>query len=255
MLYEFGEFKNAASFALSDAGFIYLVDSEANEITKLDTLGKVVLTIGGFGSGSETFDEPSDIYATTLNIYVCDKNNDRIVFLDKDLNYLSQLGPDFKDSESFSYPEAAAISPQGDLFVLDSDNQRILKYDLNGKFLTQIGNYDSGEFYLNNPLDFVTTNRGDIVVLDENKILVYDQYGNGLKLFSAPSGAHSLNYSGNPLLIITPDSVYYTELYSPAPKINSVNLTDAGSDIRDAAISKNKIFVLTKSDIKVYSLK
>lgn len=251
-LYEFGSFESASSFAFSDAGFIYVTDSEANEITKLDTLGKQILSIGGFGSGTETFDSPEHIYSTTLNLYVCDKNNDRIVFFDKDLNYISELNSNNLESEQFAYPTASAVSPQGDLYVLDSDNQRILKYDLNGNFLMQIGNYDSGDYYLNAPTDFTITNRSEIVVPDGKKIIFFDQYGNGLRSFIPPEEVKAINFTDNFLLMISEKKIFYISFSQPDLKLHSWRLPKGVEQVKDAAIWNNRIYLLTSEKIIVY---
>ncbi len=141
---EIGDFYQASSFSINAAGFIYVTDAGANEIIKLDTLGNELISIGGYGWSESAFDEPVDIFATTLNLYVADKNNHRIQFFDKDLNYLSEFGTNDIDNPdyAFAYPTSCATSNQGDFYILDSDNLRVLKYDLNGNFLIEIGNHD-----------------------------------------------------------------------------------------------------------------
>ncbi len=62
-----------------------------NEIVKLDTLNNALKSIGGYGWSNSTFDEPVDIYATDLRVYVTDKNNNRVQVFDKDLNFLFLL--------------------------------------------------------------------------------------------------------------------------------------------------------------------
>ncbi|MDZ7766897.1 MAG: NHL repeat-containing protein [Melioribacteraceae bacterium] len=140
-------FPAALTFQSHQTNIIYVTDIERNEIYKLDFEGNVLNFIGGYGWNPATFDEPVHIFASTLSVYVTDKNNDRIQYFDKDLNYLSQLrSDDLRGEYSFRYPTSAVVSPVGDLFVLDSDNSRILKFDLNGNFTTEIGSYDAGSF-------------------------------------------------------------------------------------------------------------
>ncbi len=89
--YSIGKFKDASSFSVSPSGFIYITDSGSDEIYKIDTLGKVVKNFGGYGWDNELFDNPVDVFATDLSVYVCDKNNHRIQRFDKDLNFISSL--------------------------------------------------------------------------------------------------------------------------------------------------------------------
>ena len=141
-----GSFTAAKSFSINSAGFIFVTDTSSNELIKVDTLGKVIKTIGGYGWQESLFDNPVDVFATTLNVYVSDKNNNRVQFFDKDLNFLSQLTTqNTTDSRYiFNYPTCSAVSNQGDLFVLDSDNNRILKFNIRGEFQLTIGSFDAG---------------------------------------------------------------------------------------------------------------
>ena len=154
-LKELGKFKSASSFDIDLNGNIYISDNIENTITKLDSSGKTILSIGGFGWNESTFDQPVSVFTNTLSIYVADKNNNRIQRFDKDLNFLSQYnGDNSKNDVEFGYPTCLAISSVGDLFILDSDNNRILKFNLTGDYLSEIGSNDAGNFALDNPKNF-----------------------------------------------------------------------------------------------------
>ena len=84
---EIGEFENASSFFINQTGFIFISDIQRNEISKYDTAGNKIISIGGYGWNESSFDEPVDIYATTLDVYVTDMNNHRIQIFDKLANY------------------------------------------------------------------------------------------------------------------------------------------------------------------------
>ncbi len=86
-----GQFVNASSFYVNPAGFIYVTDIRTDEITVLDTLGNLILNIGGYGWRQSAFDYPADIYADALKVYVVDKNNHRIQRFDKNLNFNFQI--------------------------------------------------------------------------------------------------------------------------------------------------------------------
>ena len=175
---EFGNFKESSALSVTQGYNIYVSDTDKNEIYKFDNSGRQISSIGGYGWDIEAFDEPIDIFATPLNIYVTDKNNNRIQIFDRELNFLSLFKTHENEAQefSFSYPTCAAISTNGDLLILDSDNSRILKYDLNGNYLQQIGNYDAGSYKLNDPVKFSISRDGRIFVLDGNEIFVFDQF-------------------------------------------------------------------------------
>ena len=78
-----GSFKNASAFYITSAGYLYVTDKNSDEVYKLDTLGNKLKDTGGYGWTEATFDQPSDVFATPLNVYVSDKNNHRIQRFDK----------------------------------------------------------------------------------------------------------------------------------------------------------------------------
>ena len=75
---QLGDFTSASAFSVSPSLHIYVSDSQTNEITKLDSIGNAIKTIGGYGWDENSFDNPVDIYANVLQVYVADKNNNRI---------------------------------------------------------------------------------------------------------------------------------------------------------------------------------
>ena len=133
----FGKFKGASSFFINPAGIIYVTDKTTDEIYMLDTLGHQVHSIGGYGWRESAFDNPVDVYADALKVFITDKNNHRIQRFDKNLNYNFQIATRESsiEVEQFGYPLSAVMSNQGDIFILDSENQRIVKFDIFGNFI------------------------------------------------------------------------------------------------------------------------
>jgi len=70
-----GKFNRASSFYITAAGFIYVTDTDLDEVFKIDTLGNLIKSFGGYGWSDNSFDDPKDIFADPLTIYVADKNN------------------------------------------------------------------------------------------------------------------------------------------------------------------------------------
>lgn len=255
---EIGKFSSAKSFSFSPTANIFVSDTTTNELIKLDTLGTVLKTIGGFGWQESGFDNPSDVFTTQLNVYVSDKNNNRIQFFDKDLNFLSQLSnQSVTDSRyEFSYPTCSAVSNQGDLFILDSDNKRILKFNLRGEFQTTIGGFDAGSFALSNPINFCITNSAQLFVVDPPLIVEFDQFGNGIRKFELPFIPTNIN---SLLQTVSINDRKMIALLSNSEleqgKINPIVLKPIlDDDIMDTCVFKNKLFVLTKSTIIIYQI-
>jgi len=123
-----GKFEHATSFYISSAGILFVTDDFTDEVYQLDTLGNLLNSIGGYGWDINTFDDPVDVYADPLKIFVTDKNNHRIQSFDKNLNFIFEFNKQESEieEERFGYPESAVQSNQGDVIILDSENKRRL---------------------------------------------------------------------------------------------------------------------------------
>ncbi len=254
---QIGNFNAASSFSINPAGFIFVSDTGKNEIIKLDTLGKVIKSVGGYGWTESSFDNPADVFANTLNVYVSDKNNNRIQMFDKDLNYLSQFSTQSSNDDriAFRYPTGSAVSAQGDLFILDSDNNRILKYNMKGEFQLTIGGYDAGSFSLATPKQFAVTNR-EILVVDSNWLVVFDQFGNGIKKIKLPLTPSNINRAFQNICVNDKSQiVFFNESDLESGNFNPVTFTpNIEEEIVDSFIFNTKLYLLTKSSILIFNI-
>ncbi len=251
-----GSFKDASSFCMSSSGFLYVTDSEKDEIYKLDTLGNVVKDCGGYGWNEGAFDNPADVFATPLNVYVCDKNNNRIQRFDKDLNFISQLYTRENDNknERFGYPASCATSNLGDLFILDTENKRILKFDLFGNFIMNFGGFDAGAYALSNPKKFSISSNNFLFVLDGERIVVFDQYGNGISIFNSGYDLESVNIIFNKMTVNTKKRIFLADLNQQF-SLNEIILEELedSTSIVSSLIFNGKLYLLTPEKIIVYS--
>ncbi len=250
-----GKFKNAASFCIIPSGSFYVSDNSKNEVYKIDNDGNVLKEVGGYGWKNGLFDDPSDVFANELNVYVCDKNNDRIQIFDKNLNYLSEFKTSDNESSMYIFekPTCFSISNQSDLLVLDSYNKRILKYDLTGRFLQQIGSFDAGEYSLVTPDKFAISPDGKVFVLNENKIYVYDQYGNGIIQLPINFPAHSIKIYNSTMTISSDERISFIDLANLSSGF--VNITiNLDSKIIEAYSIDSKLFILNHKCIEIYEI-
>jgi hypothetical protein len=255
---QIGTFTSAKSFSINSAGYIFVSDSSLNEIIKTDTLGNVVKTIGGYGWSESSFDNPADVFATTLHIYISDKNNNRIQIFDKDLNFISQFSSqNLTDSRYiFAYPTCSGVSTQGDLFILDSDNKRILKFNSRNEFQTEIGGFDAGAYSLTNPINFTITSSGKILVVDPPSIVMFDQFGNGLKKIKLPLSPSNIN---SVFQYISVNNNSQISLFTSS-EIETGNLfpvvlsPDNENEILDSFVFNMKLYILTKNSISIYKI-
>ena len=237
-------------------GIIYVTDSYKNELYKLDTLGNILTFIGGYGWATSQFDDPVDVFATPLNVYVADKNNNRIQIFDKDLNFLSVFttSDNTDNNFTFGYPTSVGVSGQGDMFILDSDNDRILKYDLSGNFSQEIGGVDAGEFSISNPIKFAVSKGGNIFVLESGYVDVFDQYGNGLFKLKTNTEADNINITFSYLTLTNPEAVSIIDLANRDKIINQFKFRDNQKIITDGLVFNNKLYILTRQSIFVFQI-
>ena len=251
-----GTFNNASSFNITSAGYLFITDSGNDEIYKMDTLGKVMKTTGGHGWGESTFDNPVDIFATPLSVYVADKNNHSIKRFDKDLNPVSSLYTRDNDDPNsrFGYPLSCVISPQGDLFILDSENKRVLKFDLFGNFIQNFGGYDYGKYALSNPVAMAVDDNNYIYVVDGKTILIYDQFGNGVGEIKGVEDFISINIIFNNMTINSKDKIYYYDILQRTGQLKDIkiDLDNTNEEIKSSLIFNKKLYVLTSKEIQIF---
>ena len=252
-----GNFDNASSFYINPAGYIYVTDIDTDEIYVLDTLGNMILGIGGYGWSNSAFDTPVDIFADALKIFVADKNNHRIQRFDKNLNFIFQVSTRESEieEERFGLPLSAVISNLGDIFILDSENSRIIKFDLFGNFIQNFGGYDYGSYSLEQPKQLAVSMQNNIFVIDNNQIIIFDAYGNSIGRAEGIEDFISIRIIFNWLTVCTEEKIFLANLKYPDLNIKEVFLEglDYKPEIVSALIFNSKLYVLAKNSILVFN--
>ena len=128
---------------------IYICDTGNNriiEFERINTKYQVNRVIDSFVGDTEvlTFASPSDIYVTEEgDMFIADTDNNRVVKLDKDLNFLLDFtkpaDATFDQSLSF-FPVKVVADVTGRAFVLGKNiNKGLIKYENDGTFTGFIG--------------------------------------------------------------------------------------------------------------------
>jgi DNA-binding beta-propeller fold protein YncE len=253
----FGKFNNAAAFYINSAGYIYVTDKGTNQIIKLDTLGSKLKENGGFGWENETFDDPSAVFASTLNVFVCDRNNHRVQFFDKDLNYASQINTRESDNPemTFGYPNGVCVNKQGDLFVLDQENVRVVKFDLFGNFLMNFGGYNYGNYSLSAPLKLAAGPANNVYVAEKKRLVIFDQYGNGINQIEMETEIKDINIIFDKLSVVSGNDILAASLSQGEISFNKLILQDyeEGKKILSSLIFNDKLYILLPGQIDVFT--
>ena len=168
---------DGVSLSVATDGSCYVIDRTNNTVIRYND-GKVK-TIGGTGWSNDGFDNPTDVNSSfILDVYITDKNNNRIQRFDRNLSFIESLTKNsIINSESF-YPQSCAVSLQGEIFAIDRDNRKIVKIDKNRKILSEFGSNNSGSATLRDPIDISVSPNDAVFVMDQNTIVEYDLYGN-----------------------------------------------------------------------------
>ncbi len=196
-----GGFIDITAIDLDSEGNLFILDSGRNRLLKYSVSGRLIIEIGGFGSSQDRFNEPRDLDAhLTLNIYVTDYNNDRIVLFDNHLNYLNEFRSSSDDLFYFEMPLSVAVNNQYDLFILEDLNKRIVKYDRFNQPKAQFGKATDNLGQLFGPHQVAMGSKNEIFISDQlsKTVQVFDFLGNFLKEITHPDFIEPLGIDVSP---------------------------------------------------------
>ncbi len=190
------DLKRPCGVAVGPQGELYIADSGNNRLIKLDEQSNPVRDYGSYGEGVGRFHNPEDMVIDRgLTLYVVDASNRRVVLMNMDLNYVSEIIPQDAPNEILSSRgrlSGVAVSPLGEVTVADYDNSRLIRLDNFGRFSRYVGDFAYGKGALLNPLGLATDKAGRCYVADgaNGRIAVYDDFGNYLYDFGGESLKH-----------------------------------------------------------------
>ncbi|HEV8607084.1 MAG TPA: peptidyl-alpha-hydroxyglycine alpha-amidating lyase family protein [Tepidisphaeraceae bacterium] len=137
-------FNKPTDIAFAPNGDIFISDGYGNSrVVKFDKTGKYLLAWGKKGTGDGEFNTPHAVrFDSKGNLFVGDRENDRIQVFDQTGKFLRTFG-------GFA-PFGLFITPDDTLFVADGRAHRVLKMTLEGKTLDTFGELgpEPGHFFL-----------------------------------------------------------------------------------------------------------
>ena len=143
---------NPTGVAVDEDDNIYVTDVWSHRLSKFNSDGKLVKTVGGGGSRTGQFDYPRGIALSKDNkLFVCDSNNDRIQVFDTNLKFISCIGKEGSGEGEFCFLYDLTFDNGGDVYVTDHLNHRVQVFSQNGTFLRTFGRHGSGSGELSYP--------------------------------------------------------------------------------------------------------
>ncbi len=244
-------FSDANAFAVDDLQNIYIASQNSNELLKLNSTGKRIKTIGGFGWSEGLFDNPVSLSVTALEVYVADYNNHRIQKFDKDLNFISQFSGTTMEGtfSKLMYPISINLSSLGDLYILDDKNKRIIKVNGFNTVERIFGGYESGNIYLESPKKIKISSSQRVFALDRNNFKIFDQFGNALGIIPlTEEEIIDFTIFEENIYLISKSKIF---LLKDNNLIEMSIVNEIDTEFSSIEVKQGKIFILTKDEILV----
>ena len=126
---------------------IYVSDWTNSSLVKFTKEEKFVKVVGQRGTRPGEFSDVGFIKVINDKLYVCDRGNNRVQILNRNLEYVNSFGCRGDGDGQLNRPTGIAQDRAGNLYVTDTNNHRVQVFDCNGQFLStfcQQVNYPRG---------------------------------------------------------------------------------------------------------------
>ena len=181
-----GEEKMNYPRGVAICGDIILVTQYNNCILNYQLNGNFISRIGRQGRGELEFDIPFGLTIDESNgdIYICDRNNNRILILNKKFSFKSQIGND-----KLKYPRDVKLSKEY-IYVLDASNPCLHLYNYNHILQKSVISRGKGLEVIDPHFFFID---------QTDNILISDCRSNSIYIFNAELQLiHEIPVSNNP---------------------------------------------------------
>jgi tripartite motif-containing protein 71 len=163
------KFSEPKDIAVDSENDVYISDFGSDKISKFDSDGKLIFSIGKLGihpgddKGPLEFNQPSGIWVNQNGIvYVADSFNHRIQVFDSKGKFLKMW------SHSFFGPKGIVGDNNGKIYVVDTGNHKIVVFDENGNFIKEFGGHGTSDGKFDEPIGCVFDSKGILYVADSN---------------------------------------------------------------------------------------
>ena len=126
--------------AVDEDSNIYVTDRESHRLSKFNSDGKLVKSVGGEGGRTGQFDYPFGIALSQDNkLFVCDYVNHRIQVFDTNLKFVFSFGKPGRGEGELYQPYDLTFDPAGSVYVAERNNHRVQVFSQNGTYLRTFG--------------------------------------------------------------------------------------------------------------------
>ncbi len=156
--------------------------------------GNFITEWGSQGAGDGQFDSPTGITVDAQNnVYVADRNNNRIQKFTASGDYLDQWNADGEEADLWGFPSSVAVDNVGNTYATSI---RIYKFGSDGGLLDIFGDVDE----ITGSGDIVVASNGSIYAVDLNNVKInrfdstgtllddWGTSGSGQSQFNSPNG-------------------------------------------------------------------
>ena len=197
------------SVAVDDSGNIYIADSDAGRIRKVDTNGNIS-TVAGNGSNGFSGDggqaaaaalsEPRALFVRNNILYIADKNNQRVRTVDLATGIINTVagggnagGPGYGDggpatAATLYDPRGLFVTASGNLYIADGSLGRV-RVVVSGTIMNVAGNGSSGFGGDGGAAGNATLNYPVGVAVDSaNNVYIADEENHRIRMLQASTG-------------------------------------------------------------------
>jgi DNA-binding beta-propeller fold protein YncE len=150
-----------------ERGRLIVTDTYSHMLWILDLDGKVLLSIGGRGSGDGQFNYPTHVSVSSSgDIFVSDALNHRIQVFTPEGEMKTAFGEPGDGLGAFNRPKGVAIDSKGHIYVVDALMSAVQVFDGSGRLLLVMGEPGDGDGQFSLPSGIFIDERDTIYVAD-----------------------------------------------------------------------------------------
>jgi tripartite motif-containing protein 71 len=172
---------------------------------------------GSEGSSNGQFNAPVGIAVdSTGNVYVADKENNRIQKFDSNGKYITQWSS-YYNNWKLSDPTGVAVDSVGNIYIANQGNKSVVKMNSKGVFITQWGSEVIGDGKYFNPTGIAVDSSSNVYVTNtfsNNRIVKFNSNGYCLTQWGSSGNKDGQVSSPYSVAVDSSGNVYVADYYN-----------------------------------------